>query len=122
VSSLVSVSLTPQLVSISLGRTASLFEVLDAADEWCVSILGRDQEPLAQHFARSVPPLVQWDGIGVRADEPRLLEGAVGWIRARTLDRHPAGDHVIYVAAVELLEPGPGQGGLIYVDRRYVSL
>ena len=111
VSSLVSVSLTPPLVSISLARSASLFEVLDEAEDWGVSILGRDQEGLAQHFARSVPPIVQWDGIAVRDDDPRLLAGAVGWIVARTVDRHPAGDHVIFVAAVESLEPGPGQGG-----------
>jgi flavin reductase ActVB len=122
VSSLVSVSLTPPLVSISLGRAASLFEVLNEAEEWFVSILAGDQAHLAQHFARSVPPLVQWDGIEVRDDDSRLLTGAVGWIRARTLDRHPAGDHVIFVAAVEMLEAGPGEGGLVYVDRRYVPL
>jgi flavin reductase ActVB len=121
-SSLVSVSLIPPLVLISLGRAASLFEVLDAADEWWVSILASDQAHLAQHFSRSVPPLVQWDGIAVRADQPQLLEGAVGWIRARTLDRHPAGDHVIFVAAVEMLEAGPGVGGLVYHDRSYVPL
>ena len=86
-----------------------------------MSILGRDQEGLAQHFARSVPLIVQWDGIAVRADEPRLLEArwAVPRANARSAS---AGDHVIYVTAVELLEPGPGQGGLIYVDRRYVAL
>ena len=76
VSSLVSVSLTPPLVSISVGRDG--FDLRGArrgADDWGVSILGRDQAHLAQHFARSVPPIVQWDGIAVRADEPRLLEG-----------------------------------------------
>ena len=49
----------------SLGRSASLFEVLHAAETWAVSILAADQVHLAQHFARSVPPLVQWDGIPV---------------------------------------------------------
>jgi flavin reductase (DIM6/NTAB) family NADH-FMN oxidoreductase RutF len=122
VSSLVSVSLDPPLVSISLGRAASLFEVLDEADGWAVSILADDQEHLAQHFARSVPPLVQWDGIAVRGDEPRLLQGAVGWLLVRTIERFDAGDHVIFLGATELLEPGPGAGGLIYLDRRYVPL
>jgi flavin reductase (DIM6/NTAB) family NADH-FMN oxidoreductase RutF len=122
VSSLVSVSLDPPLVSISLGRAASLFEVLDEADDWGVSILAADQEHLAQHFSRSVPPLVQWDGIPVREDEPRLLEGAVGWLVVRTTERFDAGDHVIFLGATELLETGPGGGGLIYHDRRYVAL
>lgn len=122
VSSLVSVSLVPPLVSISLARSASLFEVLQAAGGWGVSILAADQAPLAQHFARSVPPLVLWDGIEVRNDEPRLLAGAVGWIIARTIDEISAGDHVVFLASVESLEPGPGQGALVYVDRRYVAL
>jgi flavin reductase (DIM6/NTAB) family NADH-FMN oxidoreductase RutF len=122
VSSLVSVSLDPPLVSISLGRAASLFEVLDEADGWAVSILAADQEHLAQHFARSVPPLVQWDGIPVREDEPRLLRGAIGWLLVRTIERFDAGDHVIFLAATQSLEAGPGVGGLVYVDRRYVPL
>ena len=122
VSSLVSVSLAPPLVSIALGRSASLFEVLDEAGAWGVSILAGDQAHLAQHFARSVPPLVQWDGIPVRPDDPRLLAGAAGWIVARTVDRLGAGDHVIFVGATEALEQGPGAGGLVYHDRRYLPL
>jgi flavin reductase (DIM6/NTAB) family NADH-FMN oxidoreductase RutF len=122
VSSLVSLSLTPPLVSIALGRSASLYEVLDEAGAWGVSILAGDQAHLAQHFARSVPPLVQWDGVAVRPDDPRLLAGAVGWIVARTVDRLAAGDHVIFVGATEALEAGPGAGGLVYLDRRYLPL
>ena len=122
VSSLVSVSLAPPLVSISIGREASIFEVLDEAEEWGASILARGQAHLAQHFARSVPPLVQWGGIPARADRPLLLEGAVGWIVAETVQRVDVGDHVIFVGAVRSLEPGPGEGALVYLDRRYVEL
>ena len=122
VSSLVSVSLEPPLVSISLGRSASLFEPLQEAGEWAVSILAGGQAELAQHFARSVPPIALWDGIAVREDDPLLLEGAVGWVRARTVEEFPAGDHVVFVGAVESLELGPGRGALVYVDRRYVEL
>jgi flavin reductase (DIM6/NTAB) family NADH-FMN oxidoreductase RutF len=122
VSSLVSVSLDPQLVSISIGREASIFEVIDEAEEWGASILAADQAHLAQHFSRSVPPLVQWDGIPARADAPLLLEGAVGWILAETVERLDVGDHVIFVGAVRTLEAGPGQGALVYLDRRYVGL
>ena len=41
-------------------------------------MLSGDQEHLAQHFARSVPPIALWNGIEVREDDPRLLAGAVG--------------------------------------------
>jgi len=122
VSSLVSVSLSPPLVSISIGREASIFEVLDEAGRWGASILAAGQAHLAQHFSRSVPPLVHWEGIAARDDEPLLLEGAVGWILADTVDRVDVGDHVIFVGAVRSLEAGPGQGALVYFDRRYVVL
>ena len=80
VSSLVSLSLEPPLVGISIAHQASLHELLRDAGEWTASILSGEQEHLAQHFARSVPPLVLWDGIDVRDDDPRLLAGAAGWL------------------------------------------
>jgi len=122
VSSLVSLSLDPPLVGISLARTASLFEVLSEAGEWAVSLLAADQAGLARHFARNVPPIVLWDGIPVRDDDPRLLAGALGWIVARTVNAPPAGDHVFFVGEVVRLEQGPGAGALVYLDRRYVPL
>ncbi len=122
VSTLVSHSLAPPLVSISLDRSASLYEVLDEAGEWVVSILAGDQDHLAQHFARNVPPLVQWDRIAVTEDDARLLAGAVGWIVAETTDRLAVGDHVIVVGSVRSLAFGPGSGALLYLDRRYVSV
>jgi flavin reductase (DIM6/NTAB) family NADH-FMN oxidoreductase RutF len=122
ISSLVSVSLEPALVSISLARSASLFEVLDEAGEWGISILAGTQGRLAQHFARNVPPLVLWDGIAVREDDPRLLSDAVGWIVAETVDELTVGDHVLFVGAIRSLEEGAGPGSLVYFDRRYVTL
>ena len=85
VSSLVSLSLEPPLVGISIAHQASLHELLRGADEWTASILSGDQEHLAQHFARSVPPIALWNGIDVREDDPRLLTGAAGWFVARTV-------------------------------------
>lgn len=122
VSSLISISLSPPLVAISLARTALLFEVLDEAGEWGVSILAGDQAHLAQHFARNAPPLVQWNGIAARDDDPRLLAGAVGWIVAETVSLTAAGDHALFVGAVRRLERGPGRGSLVYYDRRYTAV
>src|SRR5215471_18230990 len=77
VSALVSLSLEPALVGISLAREASLYEPLEEAGEWAVSILAGDQDHLAQRFALSLPPLALWDGVPVRDDDPRLIAGAV---------------------------------------------
>jgi len=122
VSSLVSLSLEPRLIGISIALDASLHELLRGADEWAVSILGGHQEHLAQHFARSVPPIALWNGIEVREDDPRLLAGASGWVVARTVDSVATGDHTLFVGEIVSLEEGNAATSLIYVHRGYHSL
>ena len=122
VSSLVSLSLEPRLVGISIALDASLHEVLREADEWAVSILGGDQAHLAQHFARSVPPIALWDGIPVREDDPRLLADAVGWLVVRAVDRYETGDHSFFVGELVSLEEGRAPESLVYIHRGYRAL
>jgi 3-hydroxy-9,10-secoandrosta-1,3,5(10)-triene-9,17-dione monooxygenase reductase component len=122
VSSLLSLSLDPPLVGISIAQQASLHELLRGADEWAVSILGGDQERLAQHFARSVPPIALWNGIDVREDDPRLLQGAAGWLVARTLEEHRAGDHTFFVGEVLSVEEGSAPDSLTYIHRSYKAV
>ena len=76
---------------------ASLHELLRDAETWAVSSSRASRTQLAQHFARSVPPIALWDGIDVREDDPRLLAGAAGWLIARTVDTLVTGDHTFFV-------------------------
>ncbi len=122
VSSLISLSLEPRLVGISIALQASLHGVLREARDWAVSILGGEQDALAQHFARGVPPIALWEGIAVRDDDPRLLAGAAGWVRARTIAEVPTGDHTFFVGDVLALEHGPAPTSLVYVNREYQAL
>ena len=122
VSSLVSLSLEPPLVGISVAQAASLHELLRDAGSWAASLLSGEQEQLAQHFARSVPPIALWDNIPVRADDPRLIADAVGWIFARTVQEVAAGDHTFFVGEVVSLEPGNAATSLVHLDRRYSPL
>ena len=119
VSSLVSLSLEPPLVGISVSHQASLHELLRDVDGWAASILSGEQEHLAQHFARGVPPLILWDGIDVREDDARLLAGAAGWLKARTVDEVAAGDHTFFVGALESIEIGNTATSLTYVHHGY---
>ena len=110
VSSLVSLSLEPPLVGISISRFAALHELLRRAREFASSILGEGQEALAQHFARGVPPIALWEGIERRsgATGAPLLEGAVGWIECRLRHEYEVGDHTLFVGEVIAVERGPG--------------
>jgi flavin reductase len=122
VSSLLSLSLEPRLVGISIALDASLHELLREAGEWGASVLSGDQEHLAQHFARGVPPIALWDGIEVREDDPRLLSGAAAWLTARTIDQFRTGDHSFFVAELLTLEEGRAPSSLVYVHRGYHAL
>ena len=122
VSSLVSLSLEPRLIGISIAIDASLHEPLRRAPEWAVSILSGEQAHLAQHFARSVPPIALWDGIQVREDDPRLLADAVGWIVARPVDSFVTGDHSFFVGEIVHLEEGRAPDSLVYLHHGYRAL
>jgi flavin reductase (DIM6/NTAB) family NADH-FMN oxidoreductase RutF len=121
VGSLVSLSLTPPLVGISIGKDSSSHEPIRRAGGWAASLLGGDQVPLAQHFARSgIPPVVLFAGVAMRegARGP-LLDGAIGWLECRTVSEHDAGDHTIFVAEVESTELGGGGDGLVYRNSEF---
>jgi len=122
VSSLVSLSLEPRLVGISIALEASLHELLRDAGAWAASILSGEQAHLAQHFARGVPPIALWNGIEVRDDDPRLLAGSVGWLTARTVDEIRTGDHTFFVGEIQSLELSTEPTSLVYVHRGYTSV
>jgi flavin reductase (DIM6/NTAB) family NADH-FMN oxidoreductase RutF len=122
VSTLISLSLDPPLVGISIAREASLYEILRDAGEWAASMLAGEQDHLAQHFARGVPPIALWDGIPVRDDDPRLIADAIGWLVARTVGELPAGDHTFFVGEVQHLEHGRRGESLVYMGQRYFAL
>jgi len=123
VSSLISLSLEPPLVGISIAHSASIHELLRDAETWGVSVLAGGQDELAQRFARSgVPPLILWDGVEVRDDDSRLIAGAAGWLTARTIETLVTGDHTFFVGEVESVEEGRAPTSLIYAYRTYHAL
>jgi flavin reductase (DIM6/NTAB) family NADH-FMN oxidoreductase RutF len=122
VSSLASLSLEPPLVGISIALEASLHELLRDSGTWAASLLAGDQERLAQHFARSVPPIALWNGIDVRDDDPRLLVGAAGWLTARTVEEVRTGDHTFFVGELLTIEESTASTSLAYAHRAYHAL
>jgi flavin reductase (DIM6/NTAB) family NADH-FMN oxidoreductase RutF len=121
VGSLVSLSLEPALVGLSIGRDTQAHELFREAGAFAISVLAGDQVALAQHFARSVPPIAQWEGIAARngARGP-LLDDALAWLECEVRAEHPAGDHTFFVAQVDRIELGRvGGQGLVYREGSY---
>jgi flavin reductase (DIM6/NTAB) family NADH-FMN oxidoreductase RutF len=124
VGSLVSLSLDPPLVGVSVSTQAAMHELLRRAGGFALSLLAGDQEGLAQHFARGVPPLAHWHGIATRADAAGapLIEDAIGWLECEVRAEHGTGDHTLFIGQVLAAERGRSAPPLVYVDQRYVSL
>jgi len=123
ISSLVSLSLDPPLIAVSIGKEASLYELLRNEGAFAVSLLGDGQEELAQRFAAGRPPIVHWRGVEIREGRfAPLIEGALGWLEAKTRAVHDAGDHTLFIADVVSVERGPASSALMYRDRAYHAL
>jgi flavin reductase (DIM6/NTAB) family NADH-FMN oxidoreductase RutF len=123
IGTVVSLSLDPPLVGVSVAKEAAMHELLRGAGEFALSLLAGDQEGVAQHFARGVPPFAHWHGIQLREGEgPPLIEGALGWVRCRTAGEHPAGDHTFFVGEVTWVETGRGGPALVHVGQGFVTL
>jgi flavin reductase len=123
VSSLVSLSLEPPLVGVSIGKDASCYELLRSAGRFAVSLLGSEQEELARRFAAGYPPIVHWQGVPTREGQVApLIEGALGWIEAETIAEADAGDHTFFIADVLSIEHGPSHHALVYRESAYHSV
>ena len=100
-----SVSLRPPLIVVSIRRTAHLHGALRRAGAYGVTVLGAHQETQARRFA----------GLPVAGDAPApwftqrggvpLLGDGLAWIAARVTAAHPAGDHTLFVGQVTGLGP-----------------
>ena len=124
VSALVSLSLDPPLVGVGVSRQAAMHELLRGAGGFALSLLGGDQDAVAQHFARGVPPFAHWHGIATRegAEGAPLIDGALGWLECRTRDEHDAGDHTLFVGEVLAAERGRSAPPLLYLGQRYTTV
>jgi flavin reductase (DIM6/NTAB) family NADH-FMN oxidoreductase RutF len=121
--SLVSLSLEPPLVGISVGKQNALHELLRRAGSFGVSILSAEQEHLASRFARGLPPIALWQGVVLHGTEdPPLLEGALGWLRCSVWATYEAGDHTLFVGEVESVELGADGRPLVYLQSAFRPL
>ena len=119
VSSFTSVSLEPVMVVVSISRRARLHEVMLAAGEWGVSVLGANQQHISQLFARS--DRLTADGLAVVPHHFGPITGAVlldeapATFECRTAAVYDGGDHSLVLGEVLALAlPHPDLGPLIY--------
>ena len=101
VSAFSSVSLSPPLVLACVDRTASIYPTLFETDAIGISILSEEQEALSRRFAEKDADRFDDTEIERGSLAVALLRNAVAHLECRIVARHEAGDHTIFVAAVE---------------------
>ena len=120
VGSLVSLSLEPPLVGISIGNQQAAHSLIRGAGTFEASLLSGEDERLARHFAHGVPPLAMWGGVELAPGgvAPRIA-GALAWLDCRVWAEYDAGDHTLFVGEVTATELGDPEPGLVYCGSTY---
>ncbi|MBO9359871.1 MAG: flavin reductase [Thermomicrobium sp.] len=97
-----SVSLDPPLVLVSVDRRARMHAYLLETTRYGVSVLARDQERAARHFAGK--PQAGYEPVFAWREGVPLLEGAVAQVVCDVWERVPAGDHTLVLGRVRWLD------------------
>jgi flavin reductase (DIM6/NTAB) family NADH-FMN oxidoreductase RutF len=126
VNAFASVSLAPPLVLVCIDRGHLSHAVLAKSGAFAVNVLAAGQEALSRFFAAPDRPEGPdaFRGIAFRPGRTGapLLDGCVAYIECRVTASHPAGDHSIFVGAVEYAWAVPGRHPLLYYNRGYRRL
>jgi hypothetical protein len=117
VTALLSVSIEPPMVLVSLGATAQVLPYLVPGRSFAVSLLAEGQGRVASVFADAFP--VSAPPFAAHGDP--VVEDALVQLRCRVDRIDPAGDHLLVLALVETAVVGSG-GPLIRYERGYRRL
>lgn len=100
VSSFVTVSLDPPLVSVCVGHGSTTWPALRRTPRLGISVLAQDHERTARQFAG--PPENRFAGVNVltNAEGAVLVDEAVGWFECTVHAEVPAGDHDVVLLRV----------------------
>ena len=95
-----SLSLDPPLVVVSVDKKAEIHECLNDGQSYAINILTRDQEDLSTRFATTGPK----DLSGLEWTESKtgapILKDTLGYLDCKLTDILPAGDHDMFVGEV----------------------
>jgi flavin reductase (DIM6/NTAB) family NADH-FMN oxidoreductase RutF len=123
VSSLVSVSLEPPLLSVCCDLETRTLELIHLVRRFGVTVLGQAQHELSNRFASKLLEDVRFEGqayhLGPHGSP--LLDGGVAEFECTLHDVVRAGDHEIVIGEVVHAVAGGGEP-LVYFDGRYRSL
>jgi len=123
VNALISVSLNPPSLLISLTRDADTTPVVERSGTFAVSFLAADQRALSERFARAVPSEEKFSGVPLHRGRTgaALLDACLGTVECRVVSTTLAFDHALFLGEVIGLELGPDRTPLIFHHSGYAE-
>ena len=117
-----SVSLDPVLVLVCVDQRVRTHAHLHARKRFGVNVLRRDQQSIAEYYARSAETHQHPEAAGARFDRTAhgtsVLQGALAYLECRLHSTQTAGDHTIFIAEVEEVVVRDGEP-LLYFRSQY---
>ncbi|WP_322060159.1 flavin reductase family protein [Paraburkholderia sp. J63] len=115
-----SVSLEPPLVLVSVRASSRFNQWVDTGVRYGINFLAEDQRALSAHFggrpdASLALPFCEHEGTP-------LLENSLVQLVARTVDIHPAGDHLLYIGELEYVRHGEQRRPLVFYSGKYQQM
>lgn len=123
VNALLSVSLNPPSVLVSLMRDVDTLPVIERSGRFAASFLAADQRALSERFAETIPAAEKFRGVAVhRAPHGApLLDGTLGALECRVVQRVTAFDHELVLGEVEFQEVGRTASPLLFFRSGYAA-
>ncbi|MGW0039147.1 flavin reductase family protein [Gordonia sp. NPDC003376] len=118
VSALMSLSVEPQLIAVSMAQTSDCLALIRRTGVFGVNILSAEQDDLALRFAAKGADKFGTVSWRPRADVPSIDGNAV-WLACRVASTITGGDHEILLGEVIDLEVDPDASPLTYHGRTF---
>ena len=123
VNSLTSVSLDPPLILVCVDHSAHILRCFSDNNVFTVNILSEKQEEVSSQFASKLDD--KFVGIVYEEGElgPPRIQGCLGYLECKIIDKHLAGDQTIFIGRVEVTEVGSEEDNpLLFYTGKYARL
>lgn len=124
VSAFCAVSLDPPLVLVCIDKSSTTLPAIEGSRAFTVNILAAGKEELALRFAGKSEEKfhgLEWDPPSIAEAGPILTGDSVAYAVCKTSDAIEAGDHWIFVGAVQDGAVRSHEVPLVYARRRFAD-
>jgi flavin reductase (DIM6/NTAB) family NADH-FMN oxidoreductase RutF len=123
VNALLSVSLTPPSLLVSVTRDADTTPLIERSRRFAATLLAADQRGLSERFAQTLPPAEKFRGVDVHRSPSGLplLNGGLAVWECRVVDWLPRYDHVLIVGEIVHQEVGRDADPLVFFRSGYAE-